>query len=167
MNRSIEWDVAVIVGAEAKKYRTVPEHWVHGADEGESYCLKCCERVVTRIRKERSDESDDVCVDGGWRTENDGMRFCCNEKCSRPLDVSFTDYAVESELEHFEANGFNAQDPGDWWSLDRMLMTERWKGGKHSARVRRLAFKAIRQVPMATRRRRVTISNRRSERRAA
>lgn len=56
--------------------------------------------------------------DGGWCMEEDGPRWC--EHCGIRLEVSFTDYAVRSELGHWQEHG--PPDGGeDWWSFLEML----------------------------------------------
>lgn len=152
--RSSERDVLAVFEPVAARYKTVIEHWVGGErDQSESYCLRCCERLVREIKK--AEPERDVYVDGGWTTENDGMRFCCNDKCARALTVTFTDYAVESELQTFGEYPFDPASPSDCYSLLRMLGATSWKGHGHSRAIRRVAFRAFRLVPVLTRQRRI------------
>ena len=78
-------------------------HWVAFADgEGDHYCLDCCEEEVDKINKESvsKGEEPEAFVDGGWGgIEEDGCTFCYN--CEVRLDASLTQYAVESEVDHF------------------------------------------------------------------
>lgn len=97
----------------AAKYDTVPEHWIHGWDEGLSFCFECAEKKVTELLAAEPDE--DYLVDGGWGSEGDSQAFC--HTCTRALDNSFTDYAAEQELDYFEENGFDVNSPDDCHSL--------------------------------------------------
>ncbi len=90
----------------ANRVSSEPEHWIHNADEGLSYCYECCEKEVKRLLKENPD--GEYCVDGGWGTEGDSTPFC--EICGKLLENSLTDYGCESELEHFLAYGFDLCD---------------------------------------------------------
>lgn len=78
-------------------------YWVAFADsEGDHYCLDCCEEEVEKINKEyvSKGEEPDAIVDGGWGgIDKDGTTFCYS--CNVRLDVSYTQYAVESEVDHF------------------------------------------------------------------
>jgi len=94
---------------QSKKAELEDLHWVHGDDEGISYCFDCAEKRVAEIKAKESDS--DVCVDGGWGTEEDGTQTC--EKCGKCLDCSFTDYGSESEIDHFIENGFDHNDVHD------------------------------------------------------
>lgn len=97
----------------AAKYDVVPEHWIHGWDEGLSFCFECAEKKVAALLKAEPDE--DYLVDGGWGSEGDSQAFC--ETCTRALDNSFTDYAAESEIDYLEENGVDLNDPSDCHSL--------------------------------------------------
>ena len=93
----------------AEKYDTVPEHWIHGWDEGLSFCFECAEKKVAELLAAEPDE--DYLVDGGWDSEGDSQAFC--ETCGRALDNSYTEYAVKQELDHFEEYGFDLNSPDD------------------------------------------------------
>ena len=88
---------------------TVTQYWIDNWAEN-GYCRPCAEKKLAEIRAATPDD-DDIGLSGGWRTEEDGQRFC--DTCGVQLDVSFTDYAVESELEHFELHGLDIASPGD------------------------------------------------------
>lgn len=79
----------------------VPMHWIHGADEGFSWCAECAEKEIKKLR--RKNPSKEYILDGGWSIEEDSQQFC--EGCRRELDCSYTDYAIESELDHFNECG--------------------------------------------------------------
>jgi hypothetical protein len=93
----------------AGKYDVVPEHWIHGWDEGLSFCFECAEKKVAELLAEEPD--GDYLVDGGRGSEGDSQAFC--ETCGRALDNSFTEYAVEQEMDHFEEYGFDINSPDD------------------------------------------------------
>lgn len=89
----------------AAKAKTRPLHWIGGADDGEYYCRKCCEKQVRKLKRAGD---VDAFVDGGWGTEEDGQRWCAD--CAALLDHSLTDYGVEAELEALEeACGVDAE----------------------------------------------------------
>lgn len=97
----------------ATKYNAVPEYWIHGWDEGLSFCRECAEKKVAELLSAEPDE--DYIVDGGWGSEGDSEAFC--ETCERALDNSFTDYAAATALDYFEQDGFDPNDPGDCHAL--------------------------------------------------
>jgi len=89
-------------------------YWVAFADsEGDHYCYDCCEKEVDKINKEliakgeivveedgEIRSGDGAQVDGGWGgIDEDGTTFCYG--CDVRLEVSYTQYAVESEVDHF------------------------------------------------------------------
>jgi len=98
-------------------------HWVHGDDDAVPYCYECAVKKVEEI-KSREPERD-VCVDGGWGTEEDGPESC--DTCGKPLDCSFTDYGSESEIDHFIENGFDHKNAYDCWSLETAISSRGWE----------------------------------------
>lgn len=82
-------------------------YWVAFADgEGDHYCYDCCEKEVDKINKESvsKGEEPEAIIDGGWGgIDEDGTTFCYG--CDVRLDASLTQYAVESEVEHFLSCG--------------------------------------------------------------
>jgi hypothetical protein len=78
-------------------------YWIGGGfSDGEYYCCDCCNEQVDKINKqlEAKGEDPDAFVDGGWGgMEEDGCAFC--EVCNDRLEVSLTQYGVESEVDHF------------------------------------------------------------------
>ena len=107
----------------ASRYATKPEHWIHGGDEGLSYCYECCEKEVAK--KLKAEPTGDYSVDGGWDNEGDSQAFC--EDCGHALSNSFTQYACESEIEHFLENGIDFNCPSDAYSMERILGSTTWE----------------------------------------
>lgn len=70
---------------------------------------ECAEKRIAELLAEEPDA--DYMLDGGWGIEGDSQAFC--ETCGRPLDNSYTDYAVEVELDHFEKHQFDLNSPDD------------------------------------------------------
>ena len=87
----------------ADRVPSEPEYWIHGADEGLSYCLECCKKEVKRLSKENPKE--EYSVDGGWDTEGDYTPFC--EGCGMLLENTLTDCGCRDEVEHFLLYGFD------------------------------------------------------------
>lgn len=129
----------VLLAEGVAKIEIKTQYWVRGSGDNE-YCLDCCRAAVAKIKAAAPDA--DVDVDGGWRQEEDGLRFC--DTCDVALDVSFTEYAVGAQLDSFDGYAFDVNDPLDCLSLSEMLNSTPWKDSEHSHRVRRLAFKALR-----------------------
>jgi len=115
------------------------QHWIHGADEGLSWCRKCAEKEISRLKALNPDA--DICLDGGWDTEEDGPQFC--EGCEVSLSCSYTDYGAEQDLQHYEEYGFNPKEPSDCESLCRILGASLWDGGDLSDRLKKLAWSII------------------------
>lgn len=100
-----------------------PEHWIHGADEGFSYCLECCEEEVKRLSKENPKE--EYSVDGGWKTEGDSTPFC--EICGQLLENTLTDYGCEEEVNHFLLNGFDPKSDDDRRAMSEVINACMWE----------------------------------------
>ena len=111
----------------AARVPSEPEHWIHNADEGESYCYECCKKEVKRLLKENPD--GEYCVDGGWGTDGDSTRFC--EKCEKLLENSLTDYGCEAELEHFLEFGFDPKCDDDCRAMSEVISSRGWRPIKY------------------------------------
>lgn len=84
----------------------VKPHWVRTPKEDlGDYCRGCGRAVTRHLRRRERNRSlrSEYILDGGWRTESDGPRYC--EGCGVKLDFALTDYGVTSELEHFAHYG--------------------------------------------------------------
>jgi len=109
-------------------------HWVSsGYGDGFVYCFECCDKEVEKVNKELIakgeiviDEDGDICagdgafVDGGWSgIEEDGCAFC--EGCNKRLEVSLTQYGVESEVDHFIEYFFDDKNEVTEITNDQMI----------------------------------------------
>lgn len=102
-----------LIAPNAAKFETVPEHWIHDWDEGLSFCRECSEKKIAELLAAEPDA--EYMLDGGWVTEGDSQAFC--ETCGRPLENSFTNYAAETEIDHFEECGFSLDSPDDCYAV--------------------------------------------------
>ena len=109
--------VQMLIAPIAAQYETRPEHWIHDWDEGLSFCFDCATKKVAELLAEEPE--GDYIVDGGWGSEGDSLAFC--ETCSVALDNSFTDYAAEQEMDHFEEHDFDVTCPEDCHSLSNVI----------------------------------------------
>ncbi|OEU62402.1 MAG: hypothetical protein BA867_09635 [Desulfobacterales bacterium S5133MH16] len=100
-----------------------PEHWIHGGDEGFSYCQKCCEKEVKRLTAENP--AEEYSVDGGWKIEGDNTPYC--EKCGKLLENTLTDYGCEVEIDHFLTNGFDVTSDLDRRSMSEVISSGGWE----------------------------------------
>lgn len=111
-------------------------HWIHGDDEGLSWCRKCAEKRIAELRAEKP--SKDICLDGGydWPT-SDGCAHC--EDCGALLVYVLTDYGAQSELAHFEENGIGEAplDPETAFHIQAMVNAFEYSRD-HDARMRAL-----------------------------
>lgn len=115
--------------------KTVPEHWIHGADEGLSYCHECALKEVAKLLE--SNPTGEYSVDGGWGGEGDSTPFC--EGCGARLENSLTDYGAEEEFNHFLESGCFLKSPDDCYSLTEAMANQYWDLDVHpheSERVR-------------------------------
>src|SRR5688572_21417523 len=99
----LEKQITEAVYKKAKEHDVVPEHWIHGWDEGFSFCRPCGLKKIKELEKE--EPTEEYILDGGWIIEGDSEAFC--ETCERQLDNCFTDYACETAMEYFEADGLD------------------------------------------------------------
>ena len=106
------------------------QHWItdkctRDYDHSLSYCMKCGEKEVARLRREaknkgfpKADIEENIYLDGGWDAqEGDSPSWC--EKCGKML--TFTLLSYESELNHYRAYGFTERDT---YALRQMLNDE-------------------------------------------
>lgn len=108
----------------AARVKTEPEHWISGSDdEATPYCYACAKKKVAELLKAEPDA--DYRVGGGYGSEGDGTPFC--EGCGKRLETSFTDYACESEVDHFMAHGFNPKYAHDCLSMSEVIDARGWE----------------------------------------
>lgn len=135
----VEDHVQELIAPAASKFGVVPEHWIHGWDEGFSFCFECAEKKVAELLT--AEPAEDYLVDGGWGTEGDSQAFC--ETCHRALDNSFTECAAEHELDYFEESGFDINSPGDCHSLQEIIYTMGCGDDELNKRIRALCEKVL------------------------
>lgn len=121
------------------QFPVLPEHWIHGWDEGFSFCEPCAQQKIAELLKEKPEE--EYLLDGGWIIEGDSMASC--DTCGAALDNSFTDYAVRQELDHFLEYGFELKAPADCYSMQNILFASIFEGGEHSTRLQELTRRII------------------------
>lgn len=135
----------------ATAHPALPEHWVAGGDSDESisYCLECAEKeIASRLTTEPHVE---LFVNGGWRDESDYVPHC--ETCGRLLVSGLTNYGAEQELDHFIANGFNADDNGHCRALYDVVSSIGWIPFPESEpspmhdKLKQLAARILLQIP--------------------
>jgi len=112
-----------LFNAGAANMLSEPEYWIHGSDEGASYCLECCEKKVERLLKENPD--GDYCVDGGYGIDGDYTPFC--ETCHKLLENSLTDSGCGDEVEHFLLHGFNPKSDDDCRAMSEVINGRGWE----------------------------------------
>jgi len=101
-----------------------PEHWIAGCDGGLSYCYECAAKEVARLSKENPDE--EYSIDGGWGDcDGDSQAFC--EDCGKLLNNDFTQYACETEVEHFLEHGFDIDNGYDCLSMSKVISSSGWQ----------------------------------------
>lgn len=82
-------------------------------DMGIEFCPKC---VRTVIKEEK--QKGKVWVKYQLDPSSDHDTRCYCHRCGRGLHGRYTDYAVESELDHFEEYGFDIESPSDCHSWE-------------------------------------------------
>jgi hypothetical protein len=82
-------------------------YWIEGSDQGLSYCRKCGEKEVKRLKKEHPEEY--FALNGGydWQ-ENDWPTSC--EICGKRLTFIATRFCVEQEYREWKEDGFRKTD---------------------------------------------------------
>jgi hypothetical protein len=117
-----------VFSAGAARITLKDEHWIHGNDEGLSYCHACAtSKVAELLRAEPDGEYE---VDGGWGIEGDSLETC--EHCHVRLSNSLTNYGCESELEAHMGYGFDPADNDACYSLERCISSRGWEPWKFS-----------------------------------
>jgi hypothetical protein len=85
-------------------------------DECSDYCFKCAKKKVRKHRKLLPKD-----YDGPYQDHcNEGERLRACESCGCPLPQAMLKYGMESEIEHFEGEGFlSDKKPSDhdWYCL--------------------------------------------------
>jgi hypothetical protein len=112
-----------VFSAGASRVTLKDEHWIHGHDEGTSFCHACATSKVAELLRAEPDE--EYQVDGGWGIEGDHLASC--EHCHARLSNSLTNYGCESELEHFLGYGFDPKNADDCYSLERCISSRGWE----------------------------------------
>ena len=107
----------------ASRVPSESEYWIHGADEGLSYCLECCEKEVKRLL--RKNPKEEYCVDGGWGVERDSTPFC--EDCGKLLENTLTDCGCGDEIEHFLLYKFDLKSDDDCRAMSEVLSACGWE----------------------------------------
>lgn len=128
-----------LVYPNAAKFTVEPEHWIGGDDESRSFCHECAEKEIANLEKAHPDE--EYILDGGWGCESDSQPFC--ETCGKALSASFTTYACESEIDHFEDSGFDIDSPEDCYSMERIMGSCGFYEAELTPRIKRVIQKAI------------------------
>jgi|ERR1041384_177135 hypothetical protein len=126
----------------ANRYETKPEHWIHGWDEGLSFCFECAEKKVAELLTQEPD--GDYSVDGGWASEGDSQAFC--ETCQCALDNSFTTYAAEQEMDHFDEFGFDPSSPHDCHAFAEVIAAVGCGNPDINRRIERMAATILTQI---------------------
>ena len=130
--------IGELIRPAARKYKTKKEFWISGTDESLSYCATCGNKKVSKLKKLHPE--NDYSLDGGYGVDGDNQPFC--ETCGVALENSFTDYACEYELDHFESFGFDVTSPGDCYSLCNIFDSQGWNS-KLSSRIKKLSWQIL------------------------
>lgn len=101
-------------------------------DLGSEWCTDCGYYKVRHLRRHDRHRREDYILDGGWRTEEDGHKFCAG--CGARLDVCLTNYGVDEELAHFEELGFTTAVGEDAYELGEMLSAVEYRSDNDSER---------------------------------
>jgi len=67
----------------------------------EDYCYPCATKILKEYR-EKGGDNEDIGIAYSW-ADSDVTRSC--EQCGAVLEVSYTDYCIREELEHYEYHG--------------------------------------------------------------
>ena len=96
-------------------------HWIHTpeGDQGNEWCFDCGRYKVRNLRRRDRKNREDYGLDGGWRTEEEGFKFC--EGCGAHLDAHVLPYGVYSELDYYREYGFSTDATLDAYYISEML----------------------------------------------
>lgn len=92
-------------------------YWINIEEDCRSYCSRHIEAAVKKMERENPDEEVWYECDNG--EESDSPKSC--ETCGIPLECSFTKYALEYELEHFERHGLDTGNKRDCYDMYRVF----------------------------------------------
>ena len=107
----------------AAKLEPENECWIHGADEGISYCWDCAEKEMAMLQKENPDK--EYFLSSSDSSEGDGIATC--ECCGKVLENCLTSYGCEYEVDHFLEYGFTPENPDDCHSMERVIEGRSWE----------------------------------------
>lgn len=99
-------------------------------DLGSEWCRDCGYYKVRNLRRHDRKRREDYILDGGWRTEEEGFKYCAG--CGSRLDVCLTDYGLREELAHYEECGFSGQRGEDAYELSEMLSAVEYRSDRES-----------------------------------
>lgn len=88
-------------------------------DQGDEWCTDCGGAKLRNMRRRDRKRREDYILDGGWRTEEDGFRFCAG--CGVRLDVSLTEYGFIDGLEKFDECGLSSSVADDAYEIAELL----------------------------------------------
>lgn len=110
-------------------------------DLGSEWCTDCGYYKVRNLRRHDRKRREDYILDGGWRTEEDGHKFCAG--CGVRLDVCLTREGVEEEVGHFEEWGFTTNSGEDAYEISEMLSAVDWRSEQHGDREEELRQRVV------------------------
>lgn len=114
--------VDAYLAAAARRIEAVDEHWIHGSDEGASYCLECANKKVAELLE--IDPNGRYAADGGWGCEGDHTIFCAG--CGKLLSNALTDFGCRQELDHFLTNGLHVESDEDCRAVSEVISASGW-----------------------------------------
>ncbi len=111
-------------------------HWISGPDGdlGSEWCGDCGYYKVRNMRSHDRKRRRHYTLDGGWRTEEEGFRYCTS--CGCRLDVSLTDYGARDELSRYEDDGFTTSVGCDAYEIGELLECVSYRHSRETDRDR-------------------------------
>lgn len=94
------------------------------SDEGNDYCHTCGSKRLDELKASAPAQGWELRYLG--RQEKDSQGFC--ETCSCYLASALTEYACESEVEHFLEHGFSLESDGDRFAMASVIDARGWTG---------------------------------------